>query len=67
MIQEFNLQGKQVLITGGSGVLGEKHAEVICDLGGSPIILDIENEPTQNLVNKLQNKYHNIFRSTKCI
>ncbi len=58
MIQEFNLQGKQVLITGGSGVLGEKHAEVICDLGGSPIISDIENESTQNLVNKLQNKYN---------
>ena len=44
MIQEFNLQGKQVLITGGSGVLGEKHAEAIAECGGIPILLDIDNE-----------------------
>ena len=31
----------EVLITGGAGLLGVKHAESIAEFGGSPILLDI--------------------------
>lgn len=40
----FSLRDKVVLITGGAGLLGRRHAEAVLDAGGIPILLDI----TQN-------------------
>ncbi len=36
----FNLNDKNVIITGGAGMLGEKHVEAIIIAGGTPIVLD---------------------------
>ena len=33
---------KRILVTGGSGFLGQKHAEAIAEIGGIPVIIDIE-------------------------
>ena len=38
----FGLQGKHALITGGSGLLGRRHAEAILIAGGDPILADID-------------------------
>ena len=38
----FDLTNKVVVITGGSGMLGQKYAETICELNGVPIIIDID-------------------------
>lgn len=38
----FSLAGRVVVITGGAGLLGTKHAEVIALAGGLPVLLDIE-------------------------
>ena len=38
----FDLTGKTVLITGGSGLLGLKHAEAVSEWGAKAIILDIK-------------------------
>ena len=43
--QSFDLTDKVAVITGGAGMLGEKHAEAIAEFGGVPILLDI-NEKT---------------------
>ena len=36
--QSFDLTGKVAVITGGAGLLGEKHAEAIAEFGGIPIL-----------------------------
>ena len=40
--QSFDLTGQVAVITGGAGLLGEKHAEAIAEFGGIPILIDID-------------------------
>jgi NAD(P)-dependent dehydrogenase (short-subunit alcohol dehydrogenase family) len=40
----FDLTGRVAVITGGAGLLGQKHAEAIAELGGIPVLLDIRGE-----------------------
>ena len=49
----YTLDGKTVVITGGTGMLGKKHAEVICELKGVPIILDVNKKKIENVVDNL--------------
>ena len=37
----FSLTGRVAIITGGAGLLGEKHAEVIASADGIPVLVDI--------------------------
>ncbi len=37
----FDLTGRVAVITGGAGLLGQKHAEAIIEMGGVPVLLDI--------------------------
>ena len=41
------------VITGGAGILGEKHAEAIAEFGGIPILIDIDKK---NLKKKAESK-----------
>ena len=38
----FDLTGRIVVITGGAGLLGQKHAEAAVELGGIPVLLDVD-------------------------
>ncbi len=38
----FSLQDRVAVITGGAGLLGRKHAEIIARAGGIPLLVDIE-------------------------
>ncbi len=40
----FDLQGRVAFITGGAGFLGIRHAQVIHEAGGTPILADIRRE-----------------------
>ncbi len=40
----FSLDGRVVVITGGAGLLGVKHAEVIAAAGGIPVLADLDLE-----------------------
>ena len=40
----FDLSGRVAVITGGAGLLGVKHAEAIAELGGHPVLLDLDAE-----------------------
>lgn len=53
----FNLDNKIIVITGATGLLGEKHAEAIAAYGGVPILLDLEKEKLNKLSKKLNKKY----------
>ena len=37
----FSLEGKKIIITGGAGLLGRKHADAVLMAGGIPVLLDI--------------------------
>ncbi|MBG0777310.1 MAG: SDR family oxidoreductase [Desulfovibrionaceae bacterium] len=40
--QAFDLTGRVAVITGGAGLLGVKHAEAVAEMGGCPVLLDID-------------------------
>jgi len=43
ILDNFNLSNKVAIITGGAGLFGTKHAEAIAEMGGIPILLDIDD------------------------
>ncbi len=43
----FNLSGRVAIITGGAGLLGVNHAEAIAEMGGIPVLLDLDGEKAQ--------------------
>ena len=61
-IDKFKLKGKVAIITGGAGLLGVKHAEVIAEAGGIPILWDIDIESAQIKSHEISDRY-----DTKCI
>jgi NAD(P)-dependent dehydrogenase (short-subunit alcohol dehydrogenase family) len=40
----FDMNGKVVIITGGTGLLGQRHAEAIASAGGIPVLADVRAE-----------------------
>lgn len=44
---QFNLAGRVAVITGGAGLLGVKHAEAIAEMGGIPILADVDGKRAQ--------------------
>jgi len=53
----FNLGGKVIVITGGTGLLGKKHAEAIAAYGGIPVILDLNEKEAVKFANLINDKY----------
>lgn len=49
----FSLNGKVIVITGGAGFLGRKHAEAIAAFGGKPVIIDLNEKKVQDAVQDL--------------
>ena len=55
--QSFDLKNKVAVITGGAGLLGEKHAEAIAEFAGMPILLDIDEKAGTNKASRISNEY----------
>jgi NAD(P)-dependent dehydrogenase (short-subunit alcohol dehydrogenase family) len=53
----FRLDGKIVVITGATGLLGKKHAEAVACYGGTPILLDLSQQAVDDFANELNYKY----------
>lgn len=53
----FDLTGRVVVITGGAGLLGNKHAEAIAELGGSPVIVDIDQARCDQVAERIRDEY----------
>lgn len=45
--EAFDLTGRVAIITGGAGLLGVKHAEAIAEMGGIPVLLDLDGEKAE--------------------
>lgn len=41
LLELFDLTGRVAVITGGAGLLGTKHAEIIAAAGGQPVLVDL--------------------------
>ena len=52
------LKDKTVIVTGGAGLLGAKHIEAISEIGGKPIIFDLNYDDAIRLKERI-NKYYN--------
>jgi len=53
----FDLSGRVAIITGGAGLLGVKHAEAIAELGGLPVLLDIDGGKAAERGQEIASKY----------
>jgi NAD(P)-dependent dehydrogenase (short-subunit alcohol dehydrogenase family) len=53
----FRLDKKVIVITGAAGLLGRKHAEAIAAFGGTPVLLDIDHDETEQLARELTGRY----------
>lgn len=56
-MSKFKIKGRVVIITGGAGFLGKKHAEAVLDGGGIPVLIDILEESLERVRNELRNEY----------
>lgn len=53
----FDLKRKVFVITGGAGLLGQKHAEAVTEGNGIPVLLDISREGLDDAVSHMKMKY----------
>jgi NAD(P)-dependent dehydrogenase (short-subunit alcohol dehydrogenase family) len=53
----FDLTGRVAVITGGAGLLGTKHAEIIAAAGGSPVLLDLPQVKPRVAAEAIARKY----------
>ena len=49
----FNIANRVIVITGGGGMLGKKHAEAVLDGGGIPILIDISAKALEEAASEL--------------
>ncbi|RJX30688.1 MAG: SDR family oxidoreductase [Oxalobacter sp.] len=57
MLERFSLQGRVVVVTGGAGLLGRKHAEAVAQAGGIPVLLDIHQDSLDAAVMAIKDEY----------
>ena len=53
----FDLSGRVILITGGSGLLGVEHAKAIADAGGTPVIADLRVDAARDCAASIAAEY----------
>lgn len=56
-LDKFLIKDKVVVITGGAGLLGQKHAEAVIEGEGIPVLLDISEYSLENASKNLTDKY----------
>ncbi len=56
-IDKYYIQDKVVVITGGAGLLGKKHAEAVIEGRGTAILLDISRQSIDCAISSLKEKY----------
>ena len=62
----FRLDNQIAIITGGAGLLGIKHAEAIIEMGGTPVLLDIDKVKISNAAETLSNTYSRDIFGINC-
>lgn len=55
--QAFDLAGRVVVITGGAGLLGRRHAEAVVEQGGIPVLVDIDEAGAESAATEISSKF----------
>jgi NAD(P)-dependent dehydrogenase (short-subunit alcohol dehydrogenase family) len=55
--KSFDLCGRVAVITGGAGLLGARHAEAIAEMGGVPVLVDIDGARAETVAAAVQTQY----------
>jgi NAD(P)-dependent dehydrogenase (short-subunit alcohol dehydrogenase family) len=55
--KSFDLSGRTAVITGGAGLLGVRHAEAIAEMGGVPVLVDIDGTRAGAAAAEVASKY----------
>ncbi len=58
IVELYGLQGRVAIITGGTGLLGLQHAEIIAAAGGNPIIADLDEKKAITEAERINNKFN---------
>lgn len=53
VLDQFSLKDQLCIITGGAGLLGVKHAEAIAEVGGRPVLWDINEDAAMSSAQKI--------------
>lgn len=57
IMQRFAIDGRVVVITGGAGLLGVKHAESVIEAGGIPVLADLNIRQAETRAKELRDRY----------
>lgn len=57
LIDKFKIPGKVIIITGGTGLIGKKHAEAVLEGDGVPVLLDLSLKVLEQAKNQFEKKY----------
>jgi NAD(P)-dependent dehydrogenase (short-subunit alcohol dehydrogenase family) len=57
VLESFQMPGEVAVITGGAGLLGGKHAETIAEMGGIPILLDVNEDKLRCSVENIKDHF----------
>lgn len=57
IIDKFYIENKLIVITGGAGLLGKKHAEAVLDGKGVPVLIDISDNSLKKAKEELNETY----------
>jgi NAD(P)-dependent dehydrogenase (short-subunit alcohol dehydrogenase family) len=57
IMQRFAIDGRVVVITGGAGLLGVKHAESVLEAGGIPVLADLNMKEAETRASELRSRY----------
>lgn len=55
--RNFDLTGRVAVITGGAGLLGVRHAEAVAELGGIPVLIDVDKDRAEQASAEIEKKY----------
>jgi NAD(P)-dependent dehydrogenase (short-subunit alcohol dehydrogenase family) len=53
----FNLKGRVAIVTGGAGLLGTKHAEIIAEAGAIPVLIDLPGTDPESRAKALSDRF----------
>ena len=54
---QFDLTGRVAVITGGAGLLGVRHAEAVAELGGTPVLVDLDGPRSEAAAAQLAGRF----------
>ena len=66
-IEKFFIENRVVIITGGAGLLGKKHAEAVIEGKGIPVLLDVSSVAIENAKRELKEIYGENCKVEGCV